>query len=243
LNHLSRRAIERSRRRRVFREDTHAEPRPISRRQRPPSRPIYFIGIPEQDAASVWATVDYCEKLLRKFKGRRVLPMLCPMIPLLDPASTFSERPEEHGYRLFARSLQEHRQLLGRASLVNRINYEDKWLKRNELVTVGYSAVRALAGLKSELGLFPAGIANSVTRRIADALGFIDVVHRADCIADPGERARELDKVSSEIPRRNHAIFFRGVDNHAFSVGRQIGGRWFDEIPSGVETSQLNRDA
>jgi clorobiocin biosynthesis protein CloN6 len=191
----------------------------------------YFIGMPEQDAASVWATVKYCEKLLRKFKGKRVLPMLCPMIPLLDPASTFFEEPEQHGYRVFYRSVEQHRQGLERASLINRINYETRWLSREELVTVGYSAIRHLSSLKGEVGLLPAGVAASVGRRIDDALAFIQVVHQVDCIADAAGRSRELDKLSDEIRRRNRAIFFSGVENQAFPVCREIGGRWFDEMP------------
>ena len=191
----------------------------------------YFIGMPEQDAASVQATVQYCEKLLRRFKGKRVVPMLCPMIPLLDPASTFFEEPEKHGYRVFHRSLEEHRRASGRASLVNRINYETKWLDRKELVTVGYSAVKELTSMKGEMGLLPGGLGVGVAKKIADALSFIEVVHRVDCIVDAAERARELDKLATEIRTRNRAIFFSGVENQAFPVGREIGGRWFDEIP------------
>lgn len=191
----------------------------------------YFIGMPEQDAASVWATVEYCERLLRKFKGKRVVPMLCPMIPLLDPASTFFELPEEHGYRVFYRSVEEHRRALGRASLINRINYETRCLGRQDLVHVGYSAVRRLVDAKGETGFWPAGLAGGVARKIDDALAFIDVVHQVDCIADACERERELDALSSEIRARNARVFFAGVENQAFPVGREIGGRWFDEIP------------
>jgi clorobiocin/coumermycin A biosynthesis protein CloN6/CouN6 len=191
----------------------------------------YFIGMPEQDAASVWATVEYCRHLLRKFKGKRVVPMLCPMIPLLDPASTFFEQPEQHGYRVFCRSIDDHRRALGRASLINRINYETRWLSRKDLVTVGYSAVAALVGMKGEIGLLPGALAAAVRRKAHDALAFIEVVHAVDCIPDVAERRRELDNLSSEIRRRNRTVFFAGVENQAFPVGRQIGGRWFDEIP------------
>jgi clorobiocin/coumermycin A biosynthesis protein CloN6/CouN6 len=106
-----------------------------------------------------------------------------------------------------------------------------KWLSREELVTVGYSAVRALSSLKGEVGLLPAGLAASVARKIDDALAFTRVVHAVDCIADPGARLKELDKLSGEIRERNRAIFFSGVENQAFPVCREIGGRWFDEIP------------
>ena len=88
----------------------------------------YFIGMPEQTPDSVFETVDYCAHLLRKFKGKNVNPMICPMIPFLDPASTFFEFPEENGYRVFFRTAEEHRRGMESASLFNRINYETKLL-------------------------------------------------------------------------------------------------------------------
>ena len=200
----------------------------------------YFVGMPEQDAASVRATVDYCQHLLRKFKGRRVVPMLCPMIPLLDPGSTFFEEPEAHGYRVFHRTLEEHRRGLERASLIHRINYETRWLSRGELVTVGYAAVKRLTELKGEIGFLPPGVAGSVTRKIDDAVDFLKVVHEVDCIPDPRARANALEALGPEIRKRNHAIFFGGVENQAFPIGREIGGRWFDEIlftPAQIEAA------
>jgi clorobiocin biosynthesis protein CloN6 len=200
----------------------------------------YFIGMPEQDAASVRATVDYCQHLLRKFRGRRVIPMLCPMIPLLDPASTFFEEPEAHGYRVFHRTVEEHRRGLERASLINRINYETRWLSRSELVTVGYAAVKRLTELKGEMGLLPSRIAASVAQKIDDAVDFLKIVHEVDCIPDRRARAAALEELGPEIRRRNHAIFFDGVENQAFPIGREIGGRWFDEIlftPTQIEAA------
>ncbi len=104
----------------------------------------YFVGMPEQDERSVFETVAYCEHLLKKFKGRRVNPMLCPMIPFLDPASTFFVDPEPHGYRVFHRSVEEHRRAMEQPSLLDRINYETRWLSRKQLVDVGFRSVRRL---------------------------------------------------------------------------------------------------
>jgi antitoxin component of MazEF toxin-antitoxin module len=126
--------------------------------------------------------------------------------------------------------VEEHRRGLERASLINRINYETRWLSRAELVTVGYAAVKRLTAIKGDVGFLPASIAASVSRKIDDAVTFLASVHAADCIADPAARARELDRLASEIRRRNQAIFSGEVENQAFPIGRAIGGRWFDEI-------------
>jgi hypothetical protein len=117
-----------------------------------------------------------------------------------------------------------------RASLINRINYETRWLSRADLVRVGYRAVRRLFELKAEYGQLPAGIVESTLRKIDDALEWIDIVHEIDCIADTASRERELSRVGAEILARNEAMFFSGVANQAFPVNRAIGGRWFDEL-------------
>jgi clorobiocin biosynthesis protein CloN6 len=190
----------------------------------------YFIGMPEQDEQSVKDNVEYCARLLKLFKGKRVVPLLCPMIPFLDPASTFFTYPEKHGYHTFYRTVEEHRRGMERASLINRCNYETRWLPRAELVRVGYEAVRTLVRIKGDIGFLPSGIATSIIRDIDDAMAFMKVVHEIDCIEDPKVRARELDAVGDEILKRNRKMFNASVANQSFPIDREIGGRWFDEI-------------
>jgi clorobiocin biosynthesis protein CloN6 len=189
----------------------------------------YFVGMPEQDERSVAATVEYCAHLLRRFANKRVVPLICPMIPFLDPASTFFEEPERHGYRVFFRTAEDHRRGMTRASLINRINYETRWLRREDLVRVGYGAVRRLTELKAEHGMYPRSLADKVTQRIDDALELIGLVHAIDNIPKEGERLRELGRIEHEIRRRNADVLFGGVANQAFPMNRAIGGRWFDE--------------
>ena len=200
----------------------------------------YFIGMPEQDEASVMATVDYCERLLKRFKGRQVTPLLCPMIPFLDPASTFFEHPDQHGYRVFYRSVEEHRRGMERASLINRTNYETRWLSREQLVGVGYQAVRMLAELKAEYNALPRSFVKEITAKIDDALEMVWAVHAADCLPDARSRAAALKELSADIRKRNHEIFFSGVANQAFPINREIGGRWFDETLHTKEIFELS---
>lgn len=190
----------------------------------------YFVGMPEQDEASVLDTVEYCRKLLDRFKGTNVNPMICPMIPFLDPASNFFEEPDQHGYRVFYRTVEEHRRGMERASIINRINYETKWLSRSDLVHVGFRAVRSVMEAKGEAGMLPASSVRNYNSKIDDALEFVDVVHEVDSIANQDERARELERLGDEILGRNNMIFFSGVMNQAFPINRDIGARWFDEM-------------
>jgi clorobiocin biosynthesis protein CloN6 len=190
----------------------------------------YFVGMPEQDERSVDGTVAYCERLLRLFDGKRVNPMICPMIPFLDPASTFFEQPEEHGYRVFYRTVEEHRRGMERASIIDRLNYETRWLTRERLVDVGFRAVRRLMEAKGDARALPASWVKSYVSNIDDALALTREVHAADSLADARARQRALDALGDEIRRRNDAILFSGVANQAFPVPRAIGGRWFDEF-------------
>jgi clorobiocin biosynthesis protein CloN6 len=190
----------------------------------------YFVGMPEQDEASVMESVDYCQHLLTRFAGSRVNPMVCPMIPFLDPASTFFEYPEEHGYRVFYRSADEHRRGMERASIINRTNYETRWLTRRDLVHVGFNAVRRLMEAKAASSALPGSWVRRYNAKIVDALEFIDVVHEADDIASPIDRRRALEGLGDEIRRRNDEVLFGGVRNQAFPVNREIGGRWFEEL-------------
>jgi len=190
----------------------------------------YFVGMPEQDENSVLKTVEYCHRLLELFKGKRVNPMICPMIPYLDPASTFFEYPEKNGYRIFYRTVEEHRLGMERSSVINRINYETKWLSRSDLIHVGYRAVRELMRAKADFSFLPSAWVNDYITRIDDALDFIDVVHEVDCLVEDQERLKELDRLGDEILKRNNMIFFSGVMNQSFPINRNIGGRWFDEM-------------
>jgi clorobiocin biosynthesis protein CloN6 len=175
-------------------------------------------------------SVAYCEHLVKRFRGRRVNPMLCPMIPFLDPASTFFEYPDKHGYRVFYRTVEEHRRGMERASIINRINYETRHLSRADLVFVGYEAVKQLMRAKAREGALPNVLVDPYIDKIDDATAFISAVHEADCIADPRARAAALDGLGDDIHRRNQEILFHGVANQAFPINRQIGGRWFDEV-------------
>ena len=188
----------------------------------------YFIGLPLQDEKSVMGTVDYCHRILKLFKSRKINPMICPMIPFLDPGSKFFEYPEQHGYHLFYRTVEEHRRAMEQASIINRVNYETKWLSRSDLVYTGFKAVRQLMELKGIEGFLPMSLVKQFNEKIDDALSFIPLVHKADCINDKLERSRELLKLGEGILQRNEMIFFSGVANQSFPVNRSIGGRWFD---------------
>jgi len=188
----------------------------------------YFVGMPLQGEASVRGSVEYVERLLDRF-GEFVNPMICPMVPILDPASTFFENPEPHGYRVFHRTLEEHRLAAMRPSLIDRTNYETRWLAREEIVRVGFRAVSEVMSAKARRGKVPGARAALFNKNIEEALAFTFELHRIDNLPTARDRARELEALGDEILRRNELVLSGTVIDQNFPVARPIGGRWCDD--------------
>jgi len=79
------------------------------------------------------------------------------------------ENPESFGYRLFARSLEEHRRLLLEPSWERILNYETKWMSRSELVDATYDAAERLNELKLKYGRITYRRGRQVASRIGAA--------------------------------------------------------------------------
>ncbi len=196
----------------------------------------YFVGMPQQDERSARQTVAYAARLLDRFGGKAD-PMICPLMPNLDPASTFFEDPEPYGYRVFHRTLEDHRRAATRASPIARINYETRWLSRAEIFSVGLGAIRDLLSEKARIGRFSPARIEAFNALLDDAIAFGREVDAADAIADPRARAAGLRALEGEVRRRNEAVLTGGVVDQTWPVARAIGGRWCDE--TGWSAEQL----
>ncbi len=132
---------------------------------------FFMIGLPQQTYESVLETVDYCEYLLATYGKRKNLhPYIAPLAPFLDPGSAVWERPEAYGYRLFARTLADHRQLMESAvTWKDFLSYETDWMTRDEIVDSTYEAALRLNRHKQKYGL--------IQKRTADLLE--NRMHRA----------------------------------------------------------------
>jgi clorobiocin/coumermycin A biosynthesis protein CloN6/CouN6 len=184
----------------------------------------FFIGMPRQDRQSVLDTVAYSEYLLKKFPGGQVLPLICPMVPFLDPGSRFFEEPEKHGYTIFHRTLEEHRQAMVAPVWHQRLNYETRWLSRRGLQDVTYEVVQRLVEVKGELGLMPRAWSARILETISETKGLlaeIEQAHRLDgrLPAELGDRVRQY----------NGRILAYSSDQ-IIPLPRPFGGRWFDDF-------------
>jgi len=129
---------------------------------------FFMIGLPQQTCESVLQTVDYCERLFRRH-DKRLACFISPLGPFIDPGSRGFEEPDRYGYRLFARTLEEHRRLLVQPTWEHMLNYETRWMTRREMVDVTYEAAARLNALKRRYGRISGRSARAVAGRIREA--------------------------------------------------------------------------
>jgi clorobiocin biosynthesis protein CloN6 len=154
---------------------------------------IYFmIGLPYQTPGNVFETVEYCGHLLEKYRDKRVMPYVCPMLPFLDPGSELFDHAESKGYRVLHRSLEDHRGALINLNWKNRLNYETEWMTRDQLVDVSYEAVRRLTLIKRDLKAMPSSFANPIVSLIDDTRALLADIDAFESMpAGPERAARE----------------------------------------------------
>ncbi len=137
---------------------------------------FFMIGLPRQTSQSVQETIKYCESLLKGYTkngSARVHPYISPLAPFLDPGSRAFENPQKYGYKLFYQTLEEHRQALLAPSWKYMLNYETKWMSRDELVTSTYEAALQLNRLKIEHGLLRQKEGYLIETRIREAISLM----------------------------------------------------------------------
>ncbi|MBM4349838.1 MAG: TIGR04190 family B12-binding domain/radical SAM domain protein [Deltaproteobacteria bacterium] len=157
---------------------------------------FFMIGLPKQTYQSVMETVDYCRGLLERFQPYdKLIPFISPLAPFLDPGSTVFEEPEQFGYRLLYRTVEEHRQALTTPSWKYILNYETEWMDRNEIVASTYESGRRLNRLKAEFGLIDRKTAESVELRIERALRMMEEIDRIMAVPDLKERESALESM------------------------------------------------
>lgn len=159
---------------------------------------FFMTGLPKQTYQSVQDTVEYCRTLLERFRSyHKLFPFISPLAPFLDPGSLVFETPEKYGYRLFYRTVEEHRQALLAPSWKYILNYETEWMNRNEIVYSTYEAGKKLNRLKAEFGLIDPKTAESVEIRLEGAVQMMKEIDRIMTLPDAGEREIALESISS----------------------------------------------
>ncbi len=190
---------------------------------------FFMIGLPGQTLASVHGTVDYCERLF-ELGDRRLSCYISPMGPFIDPGSRGFEEPERFGYRLFARTLEEHRQLLVQPTWEHILNYETKWMTRRELVDATYDAAERLNELKIRYGRISTRRGRKVAANIAAARALrarleATLASGGDPDADPALRGEISEFSMSTVCDKRELFWRRGWSQFRLLEVARILGR------------------
>jgi hypothetical protein len=157
---------------------------------------FFLIGLPQQSQESVRETIGYCEHLFQ-ISDKRLSCFISPLGPFLDPGSRGFEDPDRVGYRLFARTLEQHRQLLVQPTWKRILNYETRWMTREQLVEATYEAGERLNALKLRYGRISRTRGGQVARRIALARALRD---RLDKLVEQGTTKGEaFERLRGEV--------------------------------------------
>ena len=203
---------------------------------------FFMIGLKGQTYESVMGTVDFSRNLLRRYDKQddhRVIPFISPMAPFLDPGSVIFEEPAKHGYRLFARTLEEHRRQLLEPSWKYVLNYETEWMSRDEIAAATYEAGRQFNLMKGEFGVLDAKQVEATDKRIAVA---VELMHEIDRIVqlekDPEERSRQLRELKQRVDNANLStvcdkreleVPMRGPTINVLQAAAMVVGDWWRE--------------
>lgn len=139
---------------------------------------FFMVGLPFQDTSSVMETVRYCAELLEKY-GKRLLPMIAPLAPFIDPGSNIFEDPKKFGYKLFYKTLAEHRQAMLMPSWKYALNYETQWMTRNDIVMATYEGAWELLNVKARYGIIEKKLAEAIQGRIQRSMELIEKIDHA----------------------------------------------------------------
>jgi hypothetical protein len=200
---------------------------------------FFMIGLPAQTVASVRATVEYCGHLFQ-LGDKRLSCFISPMGPFIDPGSRGFENPERFGYRLFARTLEEHRRLLVQPTWEHILNYETKWMTRRELVDATYDAAERLNALKIRHKRLSVRRGRGVARGIAAARALrarldVHMAQGGGAAAVDTALLGEISRFSMSTVCDKRELFWpRRVFNFKIPEIARILGRYFGGVSQGA---------
>ena len=145
---------------------------------------FFMIGLTGQTCDSVLETVDFCDYLLGKFK-KRISPFIAPLAPFVDPGSLAFENPDQYGYKIFYRTLKEHVEALKLPSWKYWLNYQTKWMSRDQIVEVTYKAADKLNQVKYNHRLISEKRYKQTKKRVENSLRVLeqtDKVFKYNCL-------------------------------------------------------------
>lgn len=166
---------------------------------------VYMMtGIPFQTRESILRIPDFVDELY-EFVGPHKKKLLCfaaPLAPFVDPGSLAFEKPQYYGYRITARTIEEHKEHIMKPSWKYWMNYESEFITRDELVEATYICGLMINEIKRKHGVIDSETADRVKKNIQNAIRIMDMVDEIyNSPKTEEEKQRELEKLSSDMVR------------------------------------------
>ncbi len=163
---------------------------------------FYMNGLPYQDRESALDSVRASKKMWASVsRDDRLFIYNAPFAPFVDPGSRVFEEPEKWGYRLRARTLEDHRKLLDNPSWKHVLSYETEWMSRDDVAEVSYDAAVELARCEHEAGRTDDRQFKDRVERTEFARSLMHKVDEIMEIRDPAEREARLWETKDEGTR------------------------------------------
>jgi B12-binding domain/radical SAM domain protein len=165
---------------------------------------FFMTGLPHQTAESVRDTAQYCEQLMADFNGSKKLHLfISPLAPFLDPGSLVYEHPEAYGYKVFYKTLEEHRVALTKPSWKYILNYETDCMTRDQHVDAIYDAALTLNRIKEKHEMIDPETAKKTHELIVEARDVLRRIDEITEIADTEVRDRTMESLRSEFEQHS----------------------------------------
>lgn len=117
-------------------------------------RLFFMVGLPHQDVASVRGTLKYCEQLFDRYsKYPNHFDITISVLgPFVDPGAPAFVEPEKHGYRIFTRTLADHRAAMRQLHWKDVLGFETDAMDRAAIADLATEASERLCQLRRAFG-------------------------------------------------------------------------------------------
>lgn len=160
---------------------------------------FFMVGLPCQTPGSVMDSIDYCDELLGRY-GTGLNPLVGPLAPFLDPGCIFREEADRSGYRVLFDSLAEHRSAMLEPNWRDMLDYQTRWMTRQQITSTTYRALLKLNRVKARHGQVSA---DHMIRMESYLESCISLAGRLDEARLQGkeQRGAEMERIAKEADR------------------------------------------
>lgn len=160
---------------------------------------FYMTGLPFQTRESAIESAKASKKLWELVgKEDDLFIYNAPFAPFVDPGSRAFEEPEKWGYRFFARTLKEHKELLENPSWKHVLSYETKWMDRDMIAETSYDAAVELTSMEYECSRISEEVMLQRKERSEIARSLMHKVDEIMKVSDKAERESKLWEIKAE---------------------------------------------